>query len=441
MTGRVAIIGGGFAGFAAAARLAGDGVTPILLERTRRFGGRAASFDDAVTGEIVDYGHHVLMRCCTAAHGFLQRIGASDLVRIQPELEIPILADGRTTTLRSAPLPGVLHLAPSLLRYAPLSVGERLGVVRGALPLLLAARSRDEAFGPWLRRHGQGSRVVDRLWNPICVAALNAPAEAVSLAAARQVFRQGFFTPGGADMGLFSAPLSAIFDAATAYIETRGGEVRLGAKVESLVFDDGAVHGVRLASGETIEADGVIASIPPDGLESILPQTIRRETLGPMRRITWSPIVNLHAWFDRPVMKREFLIPVDSPLQTIFNVSVLHGRDHGPWHLAISQSAASEWIDRSSESVADALLSALTDVLPAVAGATCVHQRVIKHPRATFVPGPGIDRLRPGTKTETPGLYLAGDWTASGWPSTIEGAVRSGIAAAARAHTDLPRSE
>ena len=441
MNGRVVVIGGGFAGFAAAARLAGDGATPILLERARRFGGRAASFDDAATGETVDYGHHVLMRCCTAALGFLRRIGASDLVRIQPELEIPILADGRTSCLRSAPLPGILHLAPSLLRYAPLTVGERLGVVRGAMPLLFPVSRREVVFGPWLRRHGQNPRAMTRLWNPICVAALNAPADVVSLAAARKVFREGFFTPGGADMGLFTGPLSRVFDAARAYVEEAGGEVRLGAKAESLVFDDGAVRGVRLASGEAVEADAVISAVPPDALQPILPHANRSEILGPVRRMTWAPIVNVHVWFDRPVMEHDFVVPVDSPIQTVFDISRLHGAEGGPAHLAVSQSAASEWIDRSSQEISDELLAALPDVLPRATNAACIHWRVIKHPRATFIPAPGIDRLRPGSKTQLRGLYLAGDWTASGWPSTIEGAVRSGIAAAARVQGDLPSPE
>ena len=279
---------------------------------------------------------------------------------------------------------------------------------------------------------------MDRLWDPICVAALNAPADAVSLAAARQVFREGFFTPGGADMGLFTGPLSRVFDAARAYIEEKGGQVRLGAKAESLLFERGAARGVRLASGEELEADAVIAAVPPDALQPILPHARRSEILDPIRRMAWAPIVNLHVWFDRPVMEDDFVVPVDSPIQTIFDISRLHGVEGGPAHLAISQSAASKWIDRSSQEISNELLAALPDLLPRVTDAACVHWRVIKHPRATFIPAPGIDRLRPGSKTQLPGLLLAGDWTASGWPSTIEGAVRSGIAAAARAQGELP---
>ena len=161
---RVVVIGGGFAGFAAACRLAGDGVDVALFERAPRLGGRAASFEH--NGEALDYGHHVLMSCCTAATGFLERIDAESAVSFQDYLSIPILCDGERTVLRSASLPGMLHLLPSLLRYRPLSFAERLAVLRAGAALALG-REREETFGVWLARHGQGERAVRRLWDPV----------------------------------------------------------------------------------------------------------------------------------------------------------------------------------------------------------------------------------------------------------------------------------
>ncbi|MCJ7453765.1 MAG: NAD(P)-binding protein, partial [Steroidobacteraceae bacterium] len=234
---RVVVIGGGFAGVAAACRLAGDGHRPLLLERTSRLGGRAASFVDHETGETIDYGHHVLMACCTATRGFLARVGASDAVRFQHELRIPLLCDREISLLRSSLLPGPLHLAPSLLGYQPIPMRDRLSVLRAGAALLLHRRIASESFGAWLERHGQSDVSVARLWNPISVATLNAPVERVSVAAARQVFREGFFTPGGANIGLFAWPLSEIFDRARAYLERREGEVRTQTAVARILVE------------------------------------------------------------------------------------------------------------------------------------------------------------------------------------------------------------
>ena len=440
VSGKVVVVGGGVAGLAAAARLAGDGAAPVLVERTPRLGGRAASFRLGAANETVDYGQHVLMRCCTAAQGFLQRIDASSSLHLQPELEIPVIHEGRTSALRSAPLPGILHLAPSLLAYAPLPRAERLSVVRAALPLLWGRPRADQAFAPWLRRHGQSQRAIDRLWNPICVAALNAPAESVGLLAARKVFREGFFTPGGADMGLFARPLSEIFAAARSYVEARGGTVRTSAGVRALITEGDRITGVELASGETVEADVVIAALPTDALIPLLAEVNALDLLAGAEKLNWSPIVNLHLWFDRPVMETDFLIPIDSPIQTLFDLNRIHeSEDEGgrAFHVVISQSAAHEWMGQSPDQIADALLEALPAVLPAVREGVCLRRLVIKHPRATFVPSPDSRDLRPSSKTRIHGFYLAGDWVSTGWPSTIEGAVRSGVGAAARAQEIL----
>ncbi|MBU0596224.1 hydroxysqualene dehydroxylase HpnE [Candidatus Bipolaricaulota bacterium] len=429
---RAVVIGGGFAGVAAACRLAGDGHRPILLERAPRLGGRAGSYVDRETGETIDYGHHVLMHCCTASRGFLARIGASDAVRFQLGLRIPILCDGRTTLLRSSLLPGPAHLAPSLLAYRPIPMRDRLRVLRAGAALLLPCQGDEASFRKWLGRHGQSEVSIERLWDPISIATLNAPADRVSVPAARQVFRDGFFVPGGANIGLFARPLSEIFDQARAYLERHEAVSRTRADVAHILLSENTVRGVRLADGELIECDAVVAAVPPDALRGMLEdggdltKNVDRAAL-----LEPSPIVDVHVWFDRPVMEEPFVIAVDAPIQTVFDLGRLHDSGRPSGHVVVSQSAAVDWMRLSSEEIGERVVEALRELLPSARGADCLRRRVIKHPRATFVPSPGSDALRPKAKTPVEGLFLAGDWTATGWPSTIDGAIRSGVAAAA----------
>ena len=435
---RVIVIGGGFAGFAAACRLAGDGHRPLLLERTSRLGGRAASYVDHETAEAIDYGHHVLMHCCTASRGFLARIGASDTVCFQPELRIPILCDGETTLLRSSFFPGPAHLAPSLLLYRPIPMRDRWSVMRAGAALLLHRRRIEGSFREWLERHGQSEASIERLWDPISVATLNAPVSQVSVATARQVFREGFFAPGGANMGLFTRPLSEIFDSARDYLERHDAEVRTRAAVVRILLNKDVVVGLELAGGEVVACNALVAAVPPEALRAMLAESGgMAEIVDRASRLEWSPIADVHLWFDRPVMKEPFAIAVDAPVQAVFDVGRLHGSGQPGGHVVVSQSAAAEWMSSSSEEIADLVLDALRDLLPAARSATCLRGRVIKHPRATFVPSPGSDVLRPKSRTPIEGLFLAGDWTATGWPSTIEGAIRSGMYAAAACETSM----
>jgi len=451
---RVVVIGGGFAGVAAACRLAQEGHRPILLERSGRLGGRAASFRDRATGENVDYAQHVTMRCCTATDGFLRRIGASDAVAYQPELAVPILCGGTRAALRSnLLLPGLLHLAPALVAYRCLSPRERLGILRAAIPLRLGVRS-DEPFGPWLRARGQGERAVERFWNPICVATLNARVDDVAVHAARKVFRDGFFDRQGAGLGLFTVPLGRVFEAARAYVEAREGAVRASTGACAVRIEAGRATAVETSDGETLDASAVVAAVPPWDLSPLVDDVRFDPIVRGAGRLRWSPIVDVHLWLDRPVLDDPFAVAVDGPLQAVFDVTGVHGSDPSPagedqstgrpspkqlrprgeaaQHLVLSQSAADRWIDRPTDGIADDLAAALGDLVPAARAARVVRLLVVKHRRATFVPAPGADACRPGVATPIDRLCLAGDWTATGWPSTIESAVRSGIAAAGR---------
>jgi len=435
---RVVVVGGGFAGMAAACRLSGDGHSVVVLEAAARLGGRAASLERR--GEMIDCGQHVLLRACGAAQGFLERIGASDAVSFQESLAIPLLFDRERTVLRSWPLPGIAHLLPALLGYRPLSGRERLAAARAGLTLWVLRSSRQETFGQWLERHGQIERIIRRFWDPIVVATLNAPSSAVSFRDARHVFHEALFVPHGADMGLFTRPLGDVFEAARRYLEARDGTIELGSPAEAVSVSGGSARGIRLANGREIAADAIVAAVPPDALAELasgVPELAR--TLSDAQRLTWSPIVNVHLTFDRRVLEDAFAMGVDSPVQAVFvrstaPASAAAASDRQT--LVLPQSAAAEWIGQSDDEIVAELAAALRDLLPAARAAELVDSLVLRQRRATYIPSPGSDALRPKSRTPIAGLYLAGDWTATGWPSTIESAVLSGIYAAAALESD-----
>jgi len=433
---RVLIIGGGPAGISAACRLAQAGIETVLIERTPRLGGRAASFRYSRMDEEIDYGVHILMRVCTEAIALLELIGAGDAVRFQPRLHVPMRHPGGRGAVYSTPLPGPLHLLPSLLTYAPLAWGERVRAALAGIALLVRAPREEETFGEWLAHHRQSRRAVARLWTPVAVAALNALPDAVSARAAWFVLSNGFFRAHGADMGLFTQPLSQVFGSAVRFLEDRGGRVIRGRGAEEILIAGGRATGVRLADGEVIEGDGVILAVSPDRVSSLVPADLRTDpSFAWLSRLRFSPIVNVHLWFDRAVMDEEFVIGVDSPVQAVFDVTRIQG-GAGPRHIAISQSAASELMPLRDDEIVSRIVAALGALLPQVKHARLLDSLVVRHPRATFVPAPGTEALRPPSRTPISGLYLAGDYTSTGWPATIEGAVRSGRLAVQALLTD-----
>jgi uncharacterized protein with NAD-binding domain and iron-sulfur cluster len=296
-------------------------------------------------------------------------------------------------------------------------------------------------------RHRQTERIIRRFWDPIVVATLNAPSSAVSFRAACHVFHGAFFVPHGADMGLFARPLGDVFEAARRYLEARGGTVEVNARVEEVLASVGRVRGVRLADGREIAGDAVIVAIPPDALAELasgVPELAR--TVDDARHLSWLPIVNVHLTFDRRVLEDAFAVGIDSPIQAIFRRGAPRGAStqasapapaaEGAEAIVLSQSAAAQWINQTDEQIVSKLLDALHELLPAARDAELLDSLVLRSRRATFVPSPGSDVLRPKSRTPLAGLYLAGDWTATGWPSTIESAVLSGIYAAAALESD-----
>ena len=433
---RIAVVGGGLAGIAAALELADAGATVTLYESRTRLGG--ATYSVRRKDHWIDNGQHVLLRCCTAYRGFLARLGVEHLVPIQPRLRIPVLREGRPPAfLRRAPLPAPLHLVPTLLRYSLLAPRERMRALRaaGALRRLdpAAAALDTRTFGEWLRAHGQSATAIAELWNLITLPTLNLPADEGSLALATMVFRTGLLDSADAcDIGVPAVPLQRLHgDAAEAALERAGVRVALGTAVRS-------VDGTRVRLDEDAhDADAVIVTVPHDSVAGLVPAgTVDANALADLGS---SPIVNLHVHFDRRVLDEPFAAAeARSPLQWLFDRTEASEVAHGQL-VSVSLSGAQADIAEPLASLRERYLPALERLLPAARTAEVLDFTATREPRATFRAAPGSARLRPGQRTNVPGLYLAGAWTDTGWPATMESAVRSGLAAAAAALSDLAR--
>lgn len=432
---RIVIIGGGLAGIAAALDCAHDGAAVTLLESRGRLGGAAYSFTR--DGIVADNGQHVFLRCCTAYRELLGQIGASHLVTLQPRLSIPILGPGgRIVWLRRSNLPAPLHLAGTLTRYPYLGVRQRASLAL-AMNALRAIDPDDPAadarsFGEWLAAHGQARAAVEDIWELIARPTLNLLARNASLAQAAYVFQQGLLSDRAAgDVGYASVSLGEIHDVSARRALARAGvEVRLRLGATAIVPES---DGFRVEAGAVapLSADAVILAVPHGRAVNLLPagsgvDPVRLAGLGT------SPIVNLHVVYDRPVFALPFAAAVRTPVQWVFDRTRASGLDHGQY-LAISLSAAEAELDMTVDDLRERFLSALRELLPAAREGRVELFFVTREHAATFRAAPGSRALRPGPRTAIPGLVLAGAWTDTGWPATMEGAVRSGHAAAREA--------
>jgi squalene-associated FAD-dependent desaturase len=447
------VIGGGLAGTTAALRLADAGARVTLLETRPRLGGLAFSFRrDSPAGDLaVDNGQHVHLRCCTAYQWFLERIDGAGLAPVQRRLDVPVLdaATRRLGRLRRDGLPVPLHLARGLAGYPHLTLLERAAVSRAALAL----RKLDPAdpalddvdFAGWLHAHGQSPRAVEALWDLVGLATLNARAPEVSLALAAMVFRTGLLSdPAAADIGVARVPLGELHDQlAGRALEKAGVRTLLQARARRIVP---RAHGgdwrVTVQQGrgpaEDLLAGTVVLAVPHHEAYRLLPDGALPDR-GALRRIGTSPILNVHVVYDRPVLRVPFLAALGSEIQWVFDRTAQSGLTGGGQYLALSQSAAADVIDEPVAALRDRFLPELARLLPPARAAGVRDFFVTRERSATFAPAPGVGRLRPGARTGTPGLYLAGAWTDTGWPATMESAVRSGITAAGEALTVLGR--
>ncbi|MFD9871530.1 hydroxysqualene dehydroxylase HpnE [Streptomyces niveus] len=440
------VVGGGIAGVTAALQLADAGVRVTLVEGRPRLGGLAFSF---TRGELtVDNGQHVYLRCCTAYRWLLDRVDGAALAPVQDRLDIPVLDVGRPDRprvgrLRRDALPVPLHLAGGLAAYPHLSLAEKASVGRAALAL----RALDPAdpaldgidFATWLRRHGQSARAVEALWNLVCVATLNVRADQASMGLAAMVFKTGLLSErGAADIGWARVPLGELHDTLSRKaLDSAGVRTELRTRVTAVTRTGDGRWSVDVP-GERIEADTVILAVPQRETHALLPDGALDQP-GRLLDIGTSPILNVHVVYDRQVLRRPFFAAIGTPVQWVFDRTDASGLKEGQY-VALSQSAVADEIDLPVAELRERYLPELKRLLPAARSAEVRDFFVTRERTATFAPTPGVGRLRPAARTRAAGLFLAGAWTATGWPATMEGAVRSGFSAAGEALSELGRT-
>jgi hydroxysqualene dehydroxylase len=426
---RIIIVGGGLAGMAAAVALESAGLKITLIEARRQLGGRAGSFEDPQTGEILDNCQHVLLGCCTNLIDFYRRIGSLDQIHFERTIRFAG-PDGRPFGLHGMRgLPAPLHLAAAFASFGILTLKERTEVARAMLAILRLGKSEftalaDVRFGTWLDQHGQSEQTVHKLYDPIVISGLNEQTRDAGAAWAIKIFRDALLTNSrGFLFGLPACPLGKLYERLTV------SDLRLGARMSELSFDAGRVSGVKTADGQTLSADALILATNHHTLRQWIPDefAVADARLANLDKLQSVPILGVHLWFDQPVMRTSHLALVEGPLQWLFRKDAEGRVVHGVI------SAARDWIGIPRERSLQLFEEQIRAVLPRAPTARLVRGVVVIEKRATFSPLPGVDRLRP-TQAPPPGgienLFLAGDYTQTGWPATMEGAVRSGYLAA-----------
>ena len=430
MIDKVIILGGGLAGLAAATVLARRGCAVTLFESRNRLGGRASSFSDAASGLVLDICQHVSMGCCTNFAHFARTVGVAHLLRPQADLYF-MTPDQRVSRFRADPLPAPLHLARSFLTGHYLRADEKIRVAWGLACLQRTDSTADEPFLDWLRRHRQTPRTVARFWGIVLTSALNEAPERVGLRYARKVFVDGFLGHRrGFEVSLPSVPLARLYgEELTRSFDRHGVRLLLGTAAQRILVEANAVSGVELRDGKTMTADWYVSAVPFDRLLDFLdvPLIDSEPYFGNLRRLESSPITSVHLWYDRPITRLPHVVLIDCVGQWIFSRGEVAPGEH---YVQIVVSASRLFRGLARTAVLDRIVAELADLFPAARKATLLRSRVVTEHAATFSAVAGVDRWRPAQGSPLRNLLVAGDWTATGWPATMEGAVRSGYLAA-----------
>jgi squalene-associated FAD-dependent desaturase len=433
----VIIIGAGLAGLSSAVALADAGFRVKLLEQRPFLGGRASSYS-LPDGEQIDNCQHVTLGCCTNLDDFYGRIGALRKIGRYEQL-VFVDAAGRRAVMKASALPPPLHLAPSFLLYPSLNWADLRGIGQAMLAILQRGGRNDDAEDrgcsmlDWLRAHKQSDAAISRFWAVVLVSALNEELGRMDARYGLDVFWKAFISArSGYILGIPRVPLGELYEGCRAAIEERGGEVHCRAPVRGLREQDGRIGGVVLDGGRQDSADFYLLAVPHEAALKLLPERIVAEEpmFNQIRNLRTSPITSVHFWFDSDVMAEPFVTLLDRTTQWIFNKSRLSGGPAQGRYLQAVISASYGLVDSSRQQIIDLCLGELRQVLPDACRARLIKATVVKELAATFSPCPGSDRWRPSQRTPLPNLFLAGDWTSTGWPATMEGAVRSGYLAA-----------
>jgi len=449
----VLVIGGGLAGLSCAVALAEAGFRVRLLEKRPHLGGRATSYT-LPDGSEVDNCQHVTLECCTNLSDFYRRVGAEGKIRFYDRLYF-VDAQGRRSTIEAAPLPAPLHMAPSFVLFDALSFGDKRSIAGGLMAIALAGGDPPGIEGismlDWLHREKQTPGAIERYWRVVLVSALDEELARTDARYGIAVFWKAFLAnKRGYRVGIPTVPLGELYQGCRQAVEKRGGEVRTRGGVREIRVSNRGFAGAVLEDGSEISADACVAATTHDVLIKMLPPEMTSES-GPLEglnHLRTSPITGVHFWYDRTVMTEPFLTLLDHTTQWVFNKTLLcangtadHGGSRptmradnkegsGEQYLQLVISASYGLVQRSRQEIIDLCRRELADALPATREAVLRKATVIKEINATFSPEPGVDRWRPAQRSSVKDLYLAGDWTRTGWPATMEGAVRSGYLAA-----------
>jgi squalene-associated FAD-dependent desaturase len=438
----VAIAGGGLAGLSAGCALAEAGYRVTLFERRPYLGGRASSYQHPGTGEIVDNCQHVLLGCCTNLLDFYRRAGVQDKIRWYEKLTF-LEPGGRASVIAPSALPAPLHTALAFLQADCLSFRDKMAISR-AMAALAPSTPPDlgESFLDWLKRHGQTEQAIERFWKTILVSALNEDLDQVSVPYAAQVVRESFLKSAAAGrMGIPTVPLTDLYSQTGDYIRARGGEIQFRAGVESFRAENYEVNVT--TNGQERKFDYLVLALPFDVLGRILPDTPSATPLAAaLGQFSTSPITGIHLWFDRQISDLDHAVLLDRTIQWMFHKSRLiesrnnAARENGPRdngsgsYVELVVSCSRSLVEKSKAEIVEMAMKEAEEFFPDACEAKLLKSTVIKEVHATYSPRPGIDQYRPKPVTEWPRVFLAGDWTATGWPATMEGAVRSGYLAA-----------
>jgi zeta-carotene desaturase len=455
----VLVIGGGLAGLSSAVALADAGLQVRLFEKRPHLGGRATSYT-LPDGSEVDNCQHVTLGCCTNLADFYRRAGAEAKIRFYDQL---YFADrsGRRSTMEAWALPPPLHMAPSFLFFGALSFADKRAIAKALLAIARSGGSPPDITGismlDWLHRMKQTPGAIERFWRVVLVSALDEELDRTEAHYGIDVFWKAFLgSRGGYRVGIPSVPLANLYEGCREAITRRGGEVKLRAGVREIRLCEGRFKCAVLEDGSEATADICVAAVPHDLLLGLVPSQLSEagEPLNGVSQIRTSPITGVHFWFDRTVMNEPFLTLLDHTTQWVFNKTKLYGGESNrgdgasqvvdgrrTQYLQLVISASYDLVSRSRQAIIDLCRRELQDALPATREAELEKATVIKEVHATFSPEPGVDGRRPAQDIGVKNFYLAGDWTRTGWPATMEGAVRSGYLAAESTLAGLGRPQ